>query len=229
MHARLVLVHSPLVGCGIWEPVARLLTADGHEVAVPDLTGAVEAGPPYHRRLAQVIAASTAGQNVVLVGYSRAGPLLPAAGTMLGAQVRGYVFVDARLPTPGRSWLQTMAPALAAGLRDMADPQRRLPPWPQWQAEEELARLVPDEAARQRFAAACPRLPLAMLEEVHPPAPAWPDAACAYLQLSEGYQAEAARARERGWAVRQQPGHHLALLTHPGQVARQIRELTDQL
>lgn len=226
MHARLVLVHSPLVGCEIWEPVARLLAADGHEVAVPDLTSAVEAGPPYHRRLARVIAASAAGQNVVLVGYSRAGPLLPAAGTMLGAQVRGYVFVDARLPTPGRSWFQTMAPGLAAGLRDMADPQGRLPPWPQWQPEEELARLVPDRTARHHFAAACPRLPLAMLEEVQPPAPAWPDAACAYLQLSAGYQDEAARAHELGWPVRQQQNHHLALLTHPEQVASHIGELT---
>ncbi|HET9897375.1 MAG TPA: alpha/beta hydrolase family protein [Streptosporangiaceae bacterium] len=228
MRAWLVLVHSPLVGCGIWEPIARLLAADGYAVAVPDLAGAVRAGPPYHRRLARVIAASAADRDVVLVGYSRAGPLLATAGTMLGARARGYVFVDARLPAPGRSWLQTVAPDQVVRLKEMADPQGLLPPWPQWQAGEALAALVPDPALRQQFVAGCPRLPLAMLAEVQPPAPGWPDAACGYLQLSAAYQDEAARARELGWPVRQQPGHHLALLTQPGQVARQIRELTGQ-
>ncbi len=44
-----------------------------------------------------------------------------------------------------------------------------------------------------------PRLPLAMFEEVHPPAPQWPDAPAAYLQLSEAYQDWAAKAQELGW------------------------------
>jgi pimeloyl-ACP methyl ester carboxylesterase len=229
MRTRLVLVHSPLVGCGIWEPVARLLAAEGYSVAVPDLAGAVQAGPPFHRAMARVIAESAASQDVVLVGYSRAGPLLATAGMMPGARVRGYVFVDARLPSPGHSWMQTVAPDLAARLRETADPQGRLPPWPRWQADEELAALVPDPAVRQQFAAGCPRLPLAMLEEVAPPAPRWPDAACGYLQLSAAYQDEAGRARELGWPVRHHPGSHLALLTQPGQVAREIRDLTGQL
>ena len=104
MQARLLLVHSPLVGCETWEPVGNDLAGDGYAVTIPDLAGAVAAGSPYHRRQAQVIADSAAGQPAILIGHSRAGPLLAAAGTMLGAAVRGYVFVDARLPSPGRSW-----------------------------------------------------------------------------------------------------------------------------
>lgn len=228
MRAELVLVHSPLVGCGSWKPVARQLAADGYAVAVPDLAGAVVAGPPYYPRLARVIASSAAGRDVILIGHSRAGPLLAAAGTMLGTRVRGYVFVDARLPAPGRSWIQTVEPGLAARLREMADPQGRLPPWPQWRGEEELAALVPDPAVRQQFAAGCPRLPLSMLEEVQPPAPGWLDGRCGYLQLSAAYQDEADRARELGWPVRRRLSHHLALLTEPGQVARELRELISQ-
>jgi len=225
MHARLLLVHSPLVGRGTWEPVARDLAADGYPVTVPDLAGAVAAGPPYHLRQARVIVGSAAGQPAVLIGHSRAGPLLATAGAMLREKVRGYVFVDTRLPAPGCSWMETVTPGLAARLRDMAGPQGRLPPWPQWWGEEELAALLPDPAVRQRFAAGCPRLPLAMLEEVYPPAPGWPDAPCGYLQLSEAYEGEAARARELGWPVRQLLSHHLALLTEPGRVAREVREL----
>jgi hypothetical protein len=229
MRARLLLVHSPLVGCGTWEPIAADLTADGYAVAVPDLAGTVAAGPPYHLRQAQVIADSAAGQPAILIGHSRAGPLLAAAGTMLGEAVLGYVFVDARLPAPGRSWMETVSPGLAARLREMAGPQGWLPPWPQWWGDGELAALVPDPAARQHFAAGCPRLPMAMLGEIYPPAPGWPNAPGGYLQLSEAYEDDAARSRELGWPVRQQPSHHLALLTQPGQVAREIRELIGRL
>jgi pimeloyl-ACP methyl ester carboxylesterase len=229
MEARLVLVHSPLVGGGSWEPVARNLTGDGYEVALPDLAGTVAAGPPYHLRQAQVIADSAAGQPAVLIGHSGAGPLLATAGMMLGGGVRGYIFVDAGLPAPGRSWMETVPPELAAQLREMADPQGWLPPWPQWWGDEEMAALVPDPTVRRHFAAGCPRLPLAMFEEPHPPGPGWPDAPGGYLQLSEAYEDEAARARGLGWPVRQQLSHHLALLTVPGPVAREVRELIGQL
>jgi pimeloyl-ACP methyl ester carboxylesterase len=228
MHARLLLVHSPLVGCRTWEPVASELAADGYAVTVPDLVSAVAAGLPYHVRQAQVIASCAPGEPVILIGHSRAGPLLATAGTMLGDAVQGYVFVDARLPAPGRSWMETMTPGFAARLREMADSQGQLPPWSQWWGEEELADLVPDPAVRRHFVAGCPRLPLAMLEEVHPPAPGWPDAPGGYLQLSEAYEGEAARARELGWPVRQMPSHHLALLTQPGPVAREVRQLIDR-
>ena len=111
----------------------------------------------------------------------------------------------------------------------MADPQGWLPPWSQWWGAEELAALVPDPVVRQHFADECPRLPLALFEEIHPPVPGWPDAPGGYLQLSEAYEDEAARARELGWPVRNRPSHHLALLTEPGQVAHEVRTLIDQL
>ena len=229
MHARLLLVHSPLVGCGTWEPVARELAADGFAVTVPDLTGTLTAGPPYHLRQVQVIAGSAAGQPVVLIGHSRAGPLLPTAATMLGDLARGCIFVDARLPAPERSWMETAPPGLAAHLRDLADRQGWLPPWPRWWGEEELAALLPDPAVRRHFATGCPRLPLAMFEETYPPAPGWPNAPGGYLQLSETYEDEAARARTLGWPVEQHLSHHLALLTEPGPIAGALRELIGQL
>jgi pimeloyl-ACP methyl ester carboxylesterase len=225
MKARLVLVHSPLVGYGTWEPVADDLTRDGYEVAVPDLVGAVAAGPPYHVRQARMIADSAAGRPTILIGHSRAGPLLATAGTMLGEGVCGYVFVDSRLPAPGRSWIETVQPDLAARLRVMADPQGWLPPWPQWWGEGGLAALLPNPVIRQHFAAGCPRLPIAMLEEIYPPAPGWPNAPAGYLQLSRAYEDDAASAHELGWPVRRQLSHHLALLTEPGQIAREVRML----
>lgn len=229
MRARLLLIHSPLVGQTTWEPVAKALATDGHTITVPDLTGALSAGPPYHPRQAATIADSAKAGPAILVGHSGAGPLLATAGTMLGEQVRGYVFVDAGLPTPGRAWLETVPPELATQLTAMADQQGWLPPWSQWWGDEELAELLPDPALRGRFADDCPRLPLAMFEEVHPPTPGWPNAPGGYLQLSEGYAAEAARATDLGWPVHHHPSHHLAPLTEPNQIAQAISTLVDQL
>jgi hypothetical protein len=150
------------------------------------------------------------------------------AGAVIG-QVRGYLFVDAGLPIPGQTWMETVPPELAAQVQGMADDQGWLPPWPQWWGDEALAGLIPDPAARRRFAASCPRLPLAMFEEVHPPAPQWSDTPAAYLQLSEAYQDQAARARELGWLVAERMSHHLAPLTHSALVAESLHELLGQL
>src|SRR6266436_3363265 len=170
MVTRLLLVHSPLVGCATWDLVAADLARCGWEVGVPDLTGTVTAGPPYCVRQAEVIARSASGQPAILIGHSGAGSLLAAAGAIID-QVRGYIFADAGLPTPGQTWMQTVPPELATQLREMADNQGWLPPWPQWWGDGALAELIPDPAARRHFAVGCPRLPLAMFDEVQPPAP----------------------------------------------------------
>ncbi|HSZ40091.1 MAG TPA: alpha/beta fold hydrolase [Trebonia sp.] len=221
-------MHSPLVGRASWEAVASDLAGHGYEVSVPDLTGTVAAGPPYCSRLAEVIARGASGRPVILVGHSGAGPLLAAAGALIH-HVDGYLFVDAGLPIPGQSWMDTVPAELAAQLREMADARGWLPPWPRWWGEDEMAELLPDAAVRRRFVAGCPRLPLAMFEEIHPLVPRWPDAPAAYLRLSEAYEAEAARARALGWPVVARTGHHLMTVTDPAAVAGSMRELIGRL
>jgi hypothetical protein len=224
---RLLLVHSPLVGPASWDLIAPLLAEPGREVTIPDLTSTVAAGPPWCSRQAELIARAAGGRPAVLVGHSGAGPLLAAAGAMI-AQVRGYLFVDAGLPIPGRTWMDTAPPELGAQLREMADPDGWLPPWSRWWGEEALAEILPDPGTRERFTAGCPALPLAMFTETHPPAPDWPaapGAPCAYLRLSEAYEDQAARAAGLGWPVTRLASHHLALLTEPAAVAEAISEL----
>ena len=225
---KLLLVHSPLVGPASWDLVAAGLAGRGYEVTMPGLTGTLTAGPPYVSRQAEVIARAAAGQPAVLIGHSGSGPLLALAGALAG-QARGYVFVDAGLPIPGQSWLETAPAGLATQVRAMADAEGWLPPWSQWWGDEVLAGLLPDPGTRQAFAASCPRLPLAMFREVHPAVPRWPDAPGAYLQLSEAYEDQVARARELGWPVATRMSHHLALLTEPGPVAAALDDLIGRL
>ena len=57
---------------------------------------------------------------MTLVGHSRAGALLPAIAARLGPAVRKIVYVDARLPHPGRTWLSTLSPEQADRMRAKA-------------------------------------------------------------------------------------------------------------
>jgi hypothetical protein len=228
MAARLLFVHSPLVGSGTWDRVAADMAGRGYEVGEVDLTGTIEAGPPYCVPQAEVIARGAAGQPVIMIGHSGAGTLLAAAGAIAG-RVLGYVFVDALLPIPGQTWMDTAPADLAAHVRAMADAEGWLPPWPQWWGDEAMAGLIPDPDLRRRFAEGCPRLPLAMFEEVHPPAPEWPAGPGAYLRLSEGYEDQAATARGLGWPVAELRSHHLGVMTEPALVAGAVHDLLGEL
>ncbi len=223
MAALLTLVHSPLVGPGSWETLAVSAREHGHQVAVPDLTPTISDGPPYASSQVEVVARNVGQAKTVLVGHSGAGPLLAAVGDALG-DVDGYVFVDAGLPTPGKSWFETVPSELAAHLRGMAR-DGWLPPWSQWWGPDELAELLPDGEARERFAAGCPALPMAMFEEARPSSPGWADRPGAYLRLSDAYQQEADQARALGWPVIEVVGHHLSILTDPTAVIAPLLDL----
>jgi hypothetical protein len=216
-------VHSPLVGPVTWDTLAPAIRALGHEVVVPDLTKMLASGPPYVARQVSAVAEAVAGRRTVLVGHSGAGPLLPAMGGALAA-VDGYVLLDAGLPTPGRSWLDNAPADFAEHLLRLAT-DGWLPPWADWWGAEALAELLPDADLRTRFIAGCPRVPVAMLEEVRPAAAFWEASPCGYLRLSDGYRDEAERARALGWPVAEVTGHHLSMLTDPDAVAGALLDL----
>jgi hypothetical protein len=225
-----LIVHSPLVGPRSCRPLATLLGARGHDVAVADLVAATQAGPPFWP--AQVVAAVGALDGsehpAVVTGHSGAGPLLPAIGAALGSRVCGYVFVDAGLPAPGRSRLQTLPPELARELRDRVD-RDRLPPWVSWWGESAMAELVPDVGLRTALAVDGPPLPWPLFTEPLPYVPDWPDAACGYLRLSGAYAAEADQARTAGWPVIERDGGHLDVAVRPAAVASDLEELARRM
>jgi len=222
----LVLVHSPLVGRDSWEAVAASLSGRGERVSLVDLTNALRSGPPYWPHEVEAIAAAITSP-AILVGHSRAGPILPVAARAT-RRVEGCVFVDARLPQAGASWFATAPSELAEQLRRMAR-DGWVPPWSDWWGPDELARLLPDPVVRARFVRGCPRLPLALFEEVLPEVPGWSDAPCAYLRLSEDYQEPCDEARRLGWPVIELASHQLGLITDPETITDAIVELVGQL
>jgi pimeloyl-ACP methyl ester carboxylesterase len=226
-----VLVHSPLVGPAVWQPAAAELERRGHGSIVPSLQSATASGPPFAEPQAAAIAAAVAeaggGTPVVLVGHSGAGALLPVAGRALGARVDTYLFVDAALPTPGRSRFADLHPAFQGRLLSMVC-DGMLPPWHHWWGGRPDD-LIPDPEVRDRVFGELRPLPLAMFEEPLPVVEGWPDRPCAYLRLSDAYASEEASAAGRGWPVTRLDGSHLEMLIRPGKVVDSLLALVGRL
>jgi pimeloyl-ACP methyl ester carboxylesterase len=94
------LVHSPLLGPSAWECVGRELKQRGRSAVVPSLLGVAHEPYPTWREVCEAVAAASADRagNVVLVGHSGAGSLLPAMAGRLSGRVAAMAFVDAFLP-----------------------------------------------------------------------------------------------------------------------------------
>jgi Alpha/beta hydrolase family len=226
-----VLVHSPLVGPATWQPAADELRTRGYGVVVPSLAGLEREGPPYHEKLAirvaEVVRGSSLAGPIVVVGHSGAGALLPSITATMQETVTAASFVDAILPHPGSSWMETAPPALREQLRGMAV-DGRLPPWQEWFPPGTIEALIPATELRAGILAEVPRLPLAYFEE-----PAltvdWSGSRCGYLQLSAAYGAYADEAERRGWPTIREAADHLAILTRPAIVAERLLELVERI
>jgi SAM-dependent methyltransferase len=216
-----VLLHSPLVGPGTWTGVATELHAAGYTTLVPDLRGAHDV-----RCLAAAVARELpAGvDEIVLIGHSGVGPLMPAIAERLRGVV-SLVYVDAGLPRPGVSWVDAAPAELVAHLRSTVDANGLVPPWHEWWPAGTIEEILPDEAQRAAFIAEVPRLPWSFFSEPFP-VPQWTGVS-SYLLLSEGYDAEADWMRAVGHPVVELALDHLAPLTRPAEVAAGLRELLD--
>jgi hypothetical protein len=213
---RLVLVHSPFVGPSAWRATAARLP----DALAVDYGGV--AGPDWYGGVAERVAAQAGEAPWVAVLHSGAGGFAPSLAAA-SASLAGFIFVDAFLPQPGKSVIASAPPEFAERLRAVTT-DGRLAPWNRWFDVDPTERMIPDPAARAAFVADLPRTPFAFLEAVAPEDDAWTRLPSAYIQLSRTYAGAAARAAARGWTVRRERSHHLAMASDPAWVADLILE-----
>ena len=222
---RFALLHSPWVGAGCWQAVVEAFAARGVWAVAPRLPSLAEVTPPYFPTLAQSVADQIAPLDpVVLVVHSGAGALATSVVAAAEGQVSQVIFVDAILPNPGRCWFETAGDALGAALRAAAR-DGCVPAWDQWFPPGTLGSLLPEGPMREDFAAGLSPTPIAYLEEVEPALDLPQDVGWSYLRLSKTYEDEASVARARGIATLRLDRHHLAMLTHPDEVATALINL----
>jgi hypothetical protein len=219
----LALLASPLLGPGVWQPVAKALAQKGWPSLVCAATAPVATPQDALDAFGQALPPE---QDVVLVPHSNAGAYVPALVSR--RRVIGVVFVDAVLP-PNEGLVPLAPPSLRDFLRGRVHADGQLPGWTQWWDESDVATLLPDAAMRARVEREQPRLPLSYFEGSLPVPSGWNDIPGAYLAFGDTYAEERDQAARKGWPVTALPPGHLRLMTHPTEVASQLAALVEQL
>jgi hypothetical protein len=230
-----VIVHAPLVGPSTWRWVAEALRGRGHDVVVPALHA--EGRAPTFASFVDAIAAAVTAEDVVLVGHSGAGVLLPFAAAAARVTRVRYVFVDAGLPPLSGSILdpspvletQGIESDFRASLAARVEADGLLPAWHTWWGDTVMRQLVPDDERRGEVIADTPRLPLAYFDTAADVPPAWASDGAAFLLLSDSYRVWAEAAASYGWPVEELLGTHLELVNQPDDVAHAIIRLAAAL
>jgi pimeloyl-ACP methyl ester carboxylesterase len=127
--ASFVLVHGAWQGSWVWQRVAERLRAQGHRVEIPSLTGLGErahlAGPEIdlETHIADVMGAIEHHEldRVVLVGHSYGGMVVTCAADRLPERIRSLVFLDAFIPSPGKSMFDLQPPEVVERQRAEAE------------------------------------------------------------------------------------------------------------
>ena len=233
-----VLVHGSHHGGWCWRRVAPLLRAAGHEVFAPTLTGlgervhlaTPEVGLSTHITDVVNVLEFEDLRGVVLVGHSSGGRVLPGVADRVPERIARLVYLDAALLEDGECGLDGYEPASRAAMEARV---RAGDGWRQPVSENRYgiddeddwvwvrSKLVPQpfkaltEPIRltNRAAAALPAVYVLCTADKPPGSPA-----------AAAFAPTVARARARGWPVRELPTGHDAMVTLPRELADLLLE-----
>jgi pimeloyl-ACP methyl ester carboxylesterase len=120
--ATYVLVHGGGHGGWCYQPVARLLQADGHTVYAPSLTGlgdrahllSTDIDLDLHVRDVVALLDSEDLRDVILVGHSYGGMVITGIADRAAERVGKLVYLDAANPVNGQSLVDVAGPVINA-------------------------------------------------------------------------------------------------------------------
>ena len=216
-----MFIHSPVAGRGTWRKVADLCNGE-----VPDLTAFVGADPPIWKAFVELATGEETVSEVVVVGHSGAGPLLPAIGANLPSPPRALIFVDAGVP-PARGHF-TISPEQRRFYEDHAV-DGTLPRFSALFGDDVMAEMIPDPVERAALASEEPEIPLTYFHEPIPVPSGWSRRRCGYVRLSAAYDDALDEANARGWPTASLDLSHVAAVTHPDDVWDAIVNVLDRL
>lgn len=241
-----VLVHGAWHGGWCWRDVSRRLTAAGHRVFAPTLTGLGDRAhlrvpvPDLSLHIRDVLALIESEElsGFVLAGHSYGGMVITAVADQLRDRIAAIVYLDAALPADGQSMITqgpdttpASARAALAGLRQLAPDGIWMQPLP-----PAALGVAPGDTAATAW--------LARRMTAHP-LPSWTEPVRLVRGGSEGlrrtyvhctapvlqqasFAAHAARIRAGGsgpgWSLRTLATGHEAMVTDPDGVARLLLE-----
>ncbi|MGH1490615.1 MAG: alpha/beta hydrolase [Acidimicrobiales bacterium] len=228
----LLLVHSPLVGPSTWKPLADLARRRGIDVSCPDLTGVADADSPQWQHLVDIaVSSATDDSDIVVVGHSGAGAVLPVIGEQIGNRPKALVFVDALVPPTGGEHRtpQPFLQFLDDRLLETKVVDGRLPKWLDWWPAETVNQLVESPSDLAELRADMPQLLRSFYDEPVPMPSNWMGQPSAYLKLSAAYDHEYGEVGDLGCPRASIDGTHLSIFTAPSDVLDAIEQLVSSV
>lgn len=219
-----VIVHGATAGGWEWKAVGALLTADGHTVYRPTLTGL---GERSHLASADVNLTTHINDvvntilwedlhDVILVGHSYGGMVISGVMDRVPDRIKHVIFLDAMVPEDGQSAYSIVGgPPPKAKIVDglvyfpWLDPNNKKLPHGMPQSEKTFSEPVSLK---------------------NPAAKALSVTYVAFLPNGQTREERAAKdknwhhAVERGWSIRTLPGPHVLHMTNPPSVAALLEE-----
>lgn len=236
--ATFVLVHGSHDGGWIWQKLARLLRAAGHDVYAPTLTGLsdrshlLECGVNLTTHITDIVNLLFYEDlvEVTLVGNSYAGMVITGVAAKMPERLRQVVYLDAYLPDDGQCeadlWPDDMRAAIEAD--DMATRGLRQAPPPVifGVTDPELvawltARMTSQPLATYTEPVATGDARSKALHQVY----IYCRSALASASIFAPF---AAKARARGWDVHELAAGHVPMLTAPRELADLLLEIATQ-
>jgi pimeloyl-ACP methyl ester carboxylesterase len=232
-----VFVPGAWHGGWSWHPVAQRMADAGHRGIALTMPGLSAGDDPRDLRLADAVAYLVAEierrdlTDVVLVGHSWGG--IPIAGALprLADRVRAIAFVSAFIPRGGESMAEAMGPDIAGYVRATIEASPDHTFGLDFAAfRESLMQDEPEILQRLAYDLLVPQPGAYMLDALDVVDFAAADVPITYL-LAENDRALAAPGAELAARVGVNPvlvpGTHEALLTHPDDVAKALRDHTE--
>lgn len=232
-----VLVHGAFHGAWCWDRVRPLLERAGHEVVAPTLTGlgerADELSPDVglSTHVDDVVRSLEEGDlaDVVLVGHSYAGMILPGVAVQVPARIAHLVYLDAFVPSDGECCFDLMPAEAAEAIRQQAETEGE--GWRFFPFPLEALGIVADEDVRWVGPQLGPQ-PLRTYEEPVTLLPGeWEALPRTYMLCSERafgglFEPFAETAdNDPDWEYVELAGHHEPMVTAPGVLASALLEL----
>ncbi len=218
-----VIVHGATAGGWEWKKVGEFLTADGHTVYRPTLTGL---GERVHLSSPDINLETHINDvvnlilyedlhDIVLVGHSYGGMVITGVMDRVPERIRHVVFLDAAVPDDGMSLYD-----LFGGPRPNATVVNgmRQVPWvkpdavPPHNTPQSIKTFTQPVSYKNPLAKALSVTYVAFI-----PAGQSPDERAA---KDKSWQ----RAKARGWTIRTFPGHHVAHVENPRGVATLLEQ-----
>ena len=136
--ATFVFVHGAFQGGWVWQKVAPLLRACGHEVHTPTLSGCGYLFPEhrpdnhlgvYVDNIANYLDIEGL-DNIILVGHSFSGLICGALMMRLPQRIQHVIFVDAVIPQAGQSFVEIAGDQFGQMLEQHRLDGDHVRPWP---------------------------------------------------------------------------------------------------